>query len=296
VSDADTVESYFDWVERRETFDSLSGDKGPNVPRWAKSSVEITFPNLPEALKKKIMGQLLIAAAPCYQSPSPDCMREAFNRIAQTLFDAGILRTEMLPNLSLFVWEAAHAGGWFHLPPEIRDEFGKQQGHDDVWSDQEALFRAQFTYWHGRLLDRSDAGNSIIRKWTPDRKLLPEEVSAEGDIHPGAQEPTPKASAETKAIETMDETPLPAGGTATDSSEATASATGHELEPNAKPLRNKRGRPTLIPDERKLQALEARGGKARAQILYNVKYPTPQQIKNVPSILRHFQRTREKSE
>lgn len=52
----------------------------------------------------------------------------------------------------------------------------------------------------------------------------------------------------------------------------------------------KRGRPTEISDERKLQALGASGGKARAKILYDVKYPTPQQIKNVPAILRHFGR------
>jgi hypothetical protein len=50
----------------------------------------------------------------------------------------------------------------------------------------------------------------------------------------------------------------------------------------------KRGRPTEIPDERKQRALAARGGKARAQILYATKYPTPQQVKNVSSILKHY--------
>jgi hypothetical protein len=50
----------------------------------------------------------------------------------------------------------------------------------------------------------------------------------------------------------------------------------------------KRGRPTEIPDERKERALAVLGGKARAQILYATKYPTPQQVKNVSSILRHY--------
>jgi hypothetical protein len=52
--------------------------------------------------------------------------------------------------------------------------------------------------------------------------------------------------------------------------------------------RKKRGRPTEIPDDLKRRALTARGGKARAQILYRTKYPTAQQVKNVWSILRHY--------
>ena len=60
--------------------------------------------------------------------------------------------------------------------------------------------------------------------------------------------------------------------------------------------RKKRGRPTEIPEERKRRALSVQGGKARAQILYDTRYPTSQQIKNVQSILRHFQRTQNKSE
>ena len=55
--------------------------------------------------------------------------------------------------------------------------------------------------------------------------------------------------------------------------------------------RKKRGRPTTISDDRKRRALSVKGGKARAQILYNTRYPSPQQIKNVRSILRHFERT-----
>jgi hypothetical protein len=54
--------------------------------------------------------------------------------------------------------------------------------------------------------------------------------------------------------------------------------------------RGKRGRPSTISDELKEGALAVKGGKARAQILYQTRYPTPQQIKNVPSILKHFRR------
>jgi len=60
--------------------------------------------------------------------------------------------------------------------------------------------------------------------------------------------------------------------------------------------RKKRGRPTKIPDESKLEALRVRGDKARARILYRTSYPTQQQVKNVPAILRHFRQTRQQSE
>ena len=60
--------------------------------------------------------------------------------------------------------------------------------------------------------------------------------------------------------------------------------------------RKKRGRPTIISDKLKLQALGVRGGKARAKILYGTLYPSSQQVKNVASILRHFERTRGTSE
>jgi hypothetical protein len=56
------------------------------------------------------------------------------------------------------------------------------------------------------------------------------------------------------------------------------------------PTRNKRGRPTKISDERKIRALAVTGGKARAQILYNTPYPTNRQVRNVSSILKHFQK------
>jgi hypothetical protein len=61
--------------------------------------------------------------------------------------------------------------------------------------------------------------------------------------------------------------------------------------PNEQPTKRKRGRPQEIADEKKVAAekLKAAGGtnKDAAALLYDTKYPTNQQKKNVPSILRH---------
>jgi len=65
---------------------------------------------------------------------------------------------------------------------------------------------------------------------------------------------------------------------------------------SAKPQPRKRGRPCSIPAGRKEEALQAKAQKssnsAVAKILYHTQYPTPQQVKNVSSILNHYQRTR----
>lgn len=57
-------------------------------------------------------------------------------------------------------------------------------------------------------------------------------------------------------------------------------------------VRKRRGRPS-IPDERKAAALNAKNtgkpNKDAATLLYNTKFPTPQQVKNVSSILKHYQ-------
>jgi hypothetical protein len=75
--------------------------------------------------------------------------------------------------------------------------------------------------------------------------------------------------------------PVPSGPTE-------PSAPEHSLEGSvdSRPKR-KRGRPE-IPAELKQGALAVQGGKARAQILYQTKHPTPQQVKNVSSILRYY--------
>ncbi len=78
-------------------------------------------------------------------------------------------------------------------------------------------------------------------------------------------------------------------------SEGTIEEAQRSSDENPAP-RKKRGRPTVIPDDRKRKALSVKGGKKRAQILYDTRYPSQQQIKNVRSILRHFERTHRHSE
>lgn len=56
--------------------------------------------------------------------------------------------------------------------------------------------------------------------------------------------------------------------------------------------RKKRGRPIEIPIERKLRALNARTNREQAQILYEKKYPTRQEMKNVYSLLKPFKSNR----
>jgi len=58
-------------------------------------------------------------------------------------------------------------------------------------------------------------------------------------------------------------------------------------------IRKTRGRPIEISDELKEKALLVAGGKARAQILYKTHYPTPQQVKNVPTILKNYKKKRD---
>jgi len=62
-----------------------------------------------------------------------------------------------------------------------------------------------------------------------------------------------------------------------------ADNTTDRLSPQVvRPLPRKgRGRPNRIPDERKVRALAVEGITNRAQILYQTRYPTPQQKKNV---------------
>ena len=72
-----------------------------------------------------------------------------------------------------------------------------------------------------------------------------------------------------------------------DSSELSGMAQNAQI-----PVKKKRGRPPEIPDERKEHAMKEKDAKGTnrdaAKIIYEVLYPTPQQVKNVPSILRQY--------
>jgi hypothetical protein len=64
-----------------------------------------------------------------------------------------------------------------------------------------------------------------------------------------------------------------------------------EISAEVVPQKRGRGRPAF-PNSRKEAARQVKGNRERAKILYNTSYPTPQQVKNVGSIMRHYERAR----
>ncbi len=136
-----------------------------SLPSWLENldgSISIRDLSLDD--RAKIKSILLDAARRCWTSrdltsnegfqalSSPDAMRLAFNSIAQLLFEQELLTWSRLDEISLLVWESARVGGWLTITPELRAEFGRQFGHDGVWSDEDALFRAEAAKWKGKLL------------------------------------------------------------------------------------------------------------------------------------------------
>lgn len=55
--------------------------------------------------------------------------------------------------------------------------------------------------------------------------------------------------------------------------------------------RKKRGRPITIPVERKLRALNAGSNKEKAQILFDKKYPTRRELKDVYPLMKNFKKS-----
>jgi hypothetical protein len=60
--------------------------------------------------------------------------------------------------------------------------------------------------------------------------------------------------------------------------------------------RKRRGRPAKIADALKEKALSVIGGTARARVLYQTRYPSAQQVKNVSTILRYYKKSRRSTE
>jgi hypothetical protein len=168
------------------------------VAQTAQDSPLRTLRNVggwPASLSDECVNQietvLLGAAARCWTSPtlaneegfdplsSADVMRLAFDRIAQVLFDAGVLKPDRpidsrdgvgLDDIVLLVWETARLGDWLHLDEETRQAFRKQRNATDVWSDQEALFRAETTKWKASLLAGSPSANAPPIIATPTKR------------------------------------------------------------------------------------------------------------------------------
>lgn len=79
----------------------------------------------------------------------------------------------------------------------------------------------------------------------------------------------------------------------TDAKSASTGTGSPKVVSNTTDSEKKRGRPQMIPDARKVAAakLKADGGtnQQAAAVIYDIKYPSPQQVKNVPAILRAYQ-------
>lgn len=93
------------------------------------------MPGLSSEHRKKIKAQLLRADSAFERSldadPDSDAlvsMRQAFDRIAGVLFDAGILTEDLLrKDIPQLVWDSAIAGGWWRLASETRQDIFPEQ-------------------------------------------------------------------------------------------------------------------------------------------------------------------------
>ena len=149
------------------------------VVKWVDQwSVE----GLSEGHRRGIKSQLLKAHAAFWRSPNApnadtEAMRLAFDRVAQVLFDAGLLTEQLLEqDLPLLVWDSAIAGGWWRFASETRSGmFPERLGHYWVWRDDSRdwnmLFMAEAAEWRARLLEVADEAPV-----EPDRPASPTET------------------------------------------------------------------------------------------------------------------------
>jgi hypothetical protein len=128
-------------------------------------------PGLTAEFRIKIKAQLKRAHGLFWKAPDTatavtDSMRQAFDGIAQVLFDAGILTEEVLGGaLTALVWDSAIAGGWWHLASETPQSiFPEQLGHYWVWRDDSqdwtGLFMGEIAEWESELLEASAESQS----------------------------------------------------------------------------------------------------------------------------------------
>jgi hypothetical protein len=96
-----------------------------------------------------------------------------------------------------------------------------------------------------------------------------------------------------------DVSPGPQPASAPTTPEATPAAGAPVNEDESPPVRSKRGRPVKISREQKEAARSARAAgkswRAVAVIFYG-RYPTPQQVKNAPNVLKNYLRALERAE
>ncbi len=137
-----------------------------------------SVPGLSSDHRTKIKAQLLRADAIFERSPEPDsglvaAMRQAFNGIAQVLFDSETLTEDLLrTDIPLLVWDSAIAAEWYRPASESpRDIFPEQLGHYWVWRDEgkdwNGLFRAETAEWQARLLEAPRSSQAVSDPTSP---------------------------------------------------------------------------------------------------------------------------------
>ena len=127
---------------------------------------EWTVPSLAPDHCTRIKARLLKAHSAYWKSPDApaadfECMRLAFDGVAEVLFDAGILTQQVLENdLPVLVWDSAIASGWFRFASETpKDICPEPVGHYWIWRDESrdwsGLFKAETADWLARLMEAS---------------------------------------------------------------------------------------------------------------------------------------------
>jgi hypothetical protein len=165
------------WTDTPAAFDPYKGSRPARTEKHdpTKWLSEWSVPCLLPDHRKKIKAQLLKADAAFERSPNSDsgavaAMQQAFEGIAQVLFDSGTLTESLLvEDIPLLVWDAAIAGGWWRLASEAhQDIFPEKVGHYWVWLEERgewrAPFRAETAGWRAKLIEAPAPNSSIAEQ------------------------------------------------------------------------------------------------------------------------------------
>jgi hypothetical protein len=154
------------WADSPSAFEPYLGqrpvrteDQDPTkwLPDWS-------VPGLTAEQRRKINAVLLRADATFDRSPNADtgamiAMRQAFDAIAQVLFDSGILTEQVLQmDLPRLIWESAICACWWRFASESRNPtFPERMGRYWIWrsnsAEAQSLFLAETREWRAALLD-----------------------------------------------------------------------------------------------------------------------------------------------
>jgi hypothetical protein len=194
------------WANDPGAFAAYKGPRHASVEggdpcQWVD---DFSMPGLSSEHRKKIKAHLIRAHAALARVPGVDpeseavvCMRQAFDAIAQGLYDAGILRPDDLRKIEELVWDSACAGGWWRRAAETpQDIFPEQVGHYWIWREDrreaKQLFRAETLEWTAKLLESPCPENPIARALSP---TPADELSKLEEVAPGTSNTTPSVAA-----------------------------------------------------------------------------------------------------